>query len=78
MEHDLNFEVLSIKFGLYSGYNLEKYLIEASQVGLIEILLSGTALSWFVPLLEKNSPLLEDLNNFLTEFNETFGEIDRI
>jgi hypothetical protein len=23
MEHDLNFEVLSIKFGLYSGYNLD-------------------------------------------------------
>jgi hypothetical protein len=28
--------------------------------------------------LEKNSPLLEDLDDFLTEFNDTFGEIDRV
>jgi hypothetical protein len=29
-------------------------------------------------LLVKNSPLLKDLNDFLTEFNDTFGEIDRV
>jgi hypothetical protein len=41
-------------------------------------LLSGATLPWFVPLLEKNSPLLEDLNNFFVEFNDTFGETDRV
>jgi hypothetical protein len=40
-------------------------------------LLSGAALSWFVPLLEKNS-FKKDLDDFLTEFNDMFGEIDRV
>jgi hypothetical protein len=41
-------------------------------------LLYGAALSWFAPLLEKNSPLLEDLDDFLTEFSNTFGKTDRV
>jgi hypothetical protein len=41
-------------------------------------LLSGAALSWFVPLLEKNSSLLEDLDDFLIKFNITFGKIDKV
>ena len=53
-----------------------QYPTGASQVGLIGTLLSGAALSWFAPLLEKNSPLLEDLDDFLAEFNDTFGETD--
>jgi hypothetical protein len=70
MEHDLKFEVLPIRFDLYfSG---------VSQVGLIGTLLSRVILSWFAPLLEKNSPLFEDLDDFLTEFNDTFGEADRV
>ena len=44
----------------------------------METLLFGAALSWFAPLLEKNSSLLEDLDDFFIEFNNTFGEIDRI
>jgi hypothetical protein len=28
--------------------------------------------------LKKNSPLFEDLDDILTEFNNTFGEIDRV
>lgn len=47
------------------------------QVGLIGTLLSGTALSWFSPLVEKNSPLLQDLDDFLEEFTNTFGETDK-
>ena len=50
----------------------------ASQVGLIGTLLSGAALSWFAPLLEKNSPLFKDLDDFLAKFNDTFGETDRV
>jgi hypothetical protein len=41
-------------------------------------LLSRAALSWFAPLLKKNSPLLEDLDDFLTEFSDTFGKTDRV
>jgi hypothetical protein len=41
-------------------------------------LLSGVALSWFVPLLEKNSPLLEDLDDSLIEFSDTFGETEKV
>jgi hypothetical protein len=41
-------------------------------------LLSGVALSWFALLLEKNSSLLEDLDDFFTEFNDIFGETDKV
>jgi hypothetical protein len=40
-------------------------------------LLTGTALSWFSSLLEKDSPLLANLDQFLEEFSRTFGERDR-
>lgn len=54
-----------------------RYSTEETQVGLIGTLLTGTALSWFSSLLEKNSPLLENLDLFLEEFSRTFGERDR-
>jgi hypothetical protein len=41
-------------------------------------LLSTAALLWFAPLLEKNSLLLEDLDDFVIEFSDTFGETDRV
>jgi hypothetical protein len=41
-------------------------------------LLSRATLSWFAPLLEKNSPLFEDLDDFLIEFNDTFDKTDRV
>jgi hypothetical protein len=64
MEHDLNFEVLSIRFSLYSGYNLNN--IQQEHLKLAS------------PLLERNSPPLEDLDKFLTEFNGIFGENIRV
>jgi hypothetical protein len=54
-----------------------RYPIEETQVGLIGTLLSGTALSWFSPLVEKDSPLLQDFGGFLEEFTNTFGETDK-
>lgn len=54
-----------------------RYPTEETQVGLVGTLLSGTALSWFSPLVEKNSPLLQDFHGFLEEFTNTFGETDR-
>jgi hypothetical protein len=41
-------------------------------------LLFRAALSWFVQLLEKNSPLFEDLDDFLIQFNDIFGETHRV
>ena len=55
----------------------DRYPDGASQVGLVGTLLSGTALSWFAPLLEKESPLLYNFDAFLKEFAATFGEADR-
>jgi hypothetical protein len=43
------------------------YLTPALQVGLIGTLLSGMALNWFSPILEKNSPLLYDFEGFMEE-----------
>jgi hypothetical protein len=53
------------------------YLTPALQVGLIGTLLSGMALNWFSPILEKNSPLLYDFEGFMEEFVACFGEVDK-
>jgi hypothetical protein len=66
MEHDLNFKVFVNQIWLVFRLQPRQYPIGASQVGLIGTLLSGAALSWFAPLLEKNSPLLKDLRAFHT------------
>lgn len=55
----------------------QRYSTEEIQVGFIGTLLTGTALSWFSSLLEKNSPLLANLDQFLEELSRTFGERDR-
>mgnify|MGYP000158491473 CR=1 FL=1 len=39
-------------------------------------LLTGIALSWFTPLLETNSPLLNNLEEFIKEFKGCFGDTD--
>jgi hypothetical protein len=54
-----------------------RYATEETQVGLIGSLLIGIALSWLSSLLEKDSPLLANLDQFLEEFSRTFGERDR-
>ena len=56
----------------------QRYPTAEAQVGFIGILLSGAILSWFSLLLEKNSPILANLNNFLAEFNNTFRDTDSI
>lgn len=54
-----------------------RYPTAASQVGLVGTLLTGTALNWFSPILEKNSPLLYDFEGFMEEFMACFGEVDK-
>jgi hypothetical protein len=53
-----------------------RYPTDAARVGLVGTLLSGTALAWFAPLLEKSSPLLKDFEGFIKEFQASFGDTD--
>ena len=41
-------------------------------------LLSGSTLAWFAPLLERESPLLNKFEEFLSEFKAYFGDTDSI
>ena len=45
-----------------------QYPTDASRVGLVGTLLSGTTLAWFTPLSEKGSPLLNNFDEFISEF----------
>ena len=55
-----------------------RYPTDASRVGLVGTLLSGTTLAWFAPLLEKESPLLNNFEEFISEFKACFGDTDSI
>ena len=55
-----------------------RYPTDASRVGLVGTLLSGTALAWFAPLLEKNSPMLNNFEEFMSEFKSCFGDTDSV
>ena len=56
----------------------QRYPTTEAQVGFIGTLLSRVALSWFSLLSKKNSSILANLDNFLAEFNNTFGNIDKM
>ena len=55
-----------------------RYPTDISRVGLVGTLLSGSTLAWFAPLLEKESPLLNNFEEFLSEFKAFFGDTDNI
>jgi hypothetical protein len=55
-----------------------RYPTNLSRVGLVGTLLTGTTLSWFAPLLEKNSPLFNNFENFMKEFKACFGDTDSV
>ena len=55
-----------------------RYPTDSSRVGLVGTLLTGTALSWFAPLLESNSPLLNNFDEFIKEFKACFGDTDSV
>src|SRR4028118_1685606 len=62
---------------LITALQAERYPTEESRVGLVGTLLTGQALSWFAPLFEKQSPILNNFETFLEAFAEAFGEQDR-
>ena len=45
-----------------------RYPVDATRVGLVGTLLTGTALAWFALLLEKKSPKLDNFDAFINEF----------
>ena len=55
-----------------------RYPTDTARVGLVGTLLTGTTLAWFAPLLEKKSPLLQDFEGFINEFQANFGDTDSV
>jgi hypothetical protein len=54
-----------------------RYFDDTTRVGFIGNLLTGTAAAWFAPILETSSPLLQDFNAFMAEFEAVFGDSDK-
>jgi hypothetical protein len=54
-----------------------RYFDDTTRVGFIGTLLTGTAATWFAPILETSSPLLQDFNAFMAEFEAMFGDSDK-
>jgi hypothetical protein len=50
---------------------------DTTRVGFVGTLLTGTATSWFAPILETSSPLLQDFNAFMAKFEAVFGDNDK-
>jgi hypothetical protein len=55
-----------------------RYPNEVVQVGFLASLLQGPALAWFAPLLEQDSNLLYNFQDFLIEFEATFGDTEKV
>jgi hypothetical protein len=55
-----------------------RYFDDTTRVGFIGTLLIGTIAAWFTPILETSSPLLQDFNAFMVEFEVVFGDSDKV
>jgi hypothetical protein len=55
-----------------------RYFDDTTRVGFIGTLLTGIAAAWFAPILETSSPLLQDFNAFMAEFEAVFGDSDKV
>jgi hypothetical protein len=58
-------------------FHLSHYPDDSMQVAFLGSLLSGNAISWFVPSLEKHSPVLQNMAQFKALFTTVFGYSDR-
>jgi hypothetical protein len=47
------------------------YFDDTTRVGFIGTLLTRTTTAWFAPILETSSPLLQDFNAFMAEFEKS-------
>ncbi|OMJ17865.1 Retrotransposon-derived protein PEG10, partial [Smittium culicis] len=55
----------------------DHYPSETNKVGLIISLLTGNALRWVSPYIEKGSPVLQDYELFMKEFSKVFDDPQR-
>lgn len=72
-----NFRGFVQQVRLYLRLYPSRYPNGFTQVAFIGTLLSGNARSWFAPLLEKDSPILYDLEAFIERLTAAFGDSDR-
>ncbi len=54
-----------------------RYFDDTTRVGFVGTLFTGTAAAWFTPILETSSPLLQDFNAFMAEFEAVFEDSDK-
>ena len=54
--------------GLFIRMQPHRFFTQIYKVELVDILLSSSAFSWFEPLNEQNSSMLEDFGTFMEEF----------
>ncbi len=54
-----------------------RYFDDTTCVGFVGTLLTRIAAAWFTPILETSSPLLQDFNAFMAEFEAVFGDSDK-
>jgi hypothetical protein len=53
------------------------YLDNTTRIGFVGTLLTGIVVAWFAPILETSSPLLQDFDAFMAEFEAVFGDSDK-
>jgi hypothetical protein len=54
-----------------------RYFDDTTRVGFVGTLLTGTTGTWFAPILETSSPLLQDFNAFMAKFEAMFRDSDK-
>ncbi len=54
-----------------------RYFDDTTHVGFVGTLLTRIAAAWFAPILKTSSPLLQDFNAFMAEFEAVFGDSDK-
>jgi hypothetical protein len=54
-----------------------RYSDDTTHVGFVGTLLTGIVATWFAPILKTSSPLLQDFNAFMAEFEAVFGDSDK-
>jgi hypothetical protein len=54
-----------------------RYPNDRTQVGLIGTLFSSAILTWFIPFLEHQYPLLNNFETFLKEFDASCGDSNK-
>jgi len=54
-----------------------RYPDDTTHIGIIGTLLVGTTTAWFAPILETSSPLLQNFDTFMAEFEVVFGDNDK-